>query len=1204
MAQEQLYKHDITRPLNPAVSVTDNDEKTIKVEIEEYVFTDEILNGLYKVLDAVRQRKVSHTGIWINGYYGSGKSHFLKYLNFCLDGAHKDAALARLLEAVKDFDPLTNQNSKLEATISDFKGLVEWLGKATIDTILFNIGDKIGDKTTNRTTFAKALWEEFNAFRGFNKFSIALAQYLEKPLQEKGKFEEFKAALAEDGFDWASQAETLAITELDYVMEKAAEVANFSTDVIRENIATNNIDATPEKLSLELKSYVADKGDNYRLLFFIDEVSQFIGSRQELLLQFQQIVTTIAKDCGKKVWVGCTAQQDLSEVLDSCQINDTSDQYGKILGRFETRVALQGTNTEYITQQRILDKDEDAVVELGKLYDKKSAALDAQFNLPTGYRKYSSKKEFIDYYPFVPYQFQLIMNVFDAFVALQYVDTEVKGNERSVLKITHKTAQDHRGDEVGKFISFDMMFSSMFEAGLKHDGQRAIKNANTIIATYPDRAFGQRVVNLLFMLCNISDKDKLLFPATLDNIVTLMMTEIDQSKLELRENITKVLDYLIENSVVRVESREGIAADIYCFLTEEESEVNRLIMSQSVNNNAMADALKTIFTKYISVSNKETFNGNAFSVALSIMDRNILGQANSNLLVEFKMDSIFANPQTFAFSNDPKKLVFYIADMYQADAKLKNDFYWYCKVLEYLKAFASNSSEQRTKTNNEFRQRAAELLSSSIQPAFNKILDSCPLVSGQQIIQPALLSTKKGTDRYKAAIAEHFKNVYPLAGLIKSADTPTTPDMLRNKIRRDINPEEYGPMNPLTEAEKEIENYLGRALGDANLADVLTAFNQAPYGWNEIATVYFLNELVRRHMRAYSFKGNPNIDKKIVADNILKERNSYTITTAQKIDPQLVNEFIKAWKKIFNQFGKSYSLDSSELFSQCHNGDDSPLTTIPTTYAKYSGDLMVSHAKGLAKILDDAVDTINNKWKAERDPEKFFKLIIADADEGQKMMDQCKDVISFHEGQMSLFKDIYEFAEDNNDNFDFITDPADKHLVDELKAIITDDRPDQNLPIYKKRRDILRVKLSEIKAKLVKDIEDAYAAVLDELEEFAKENGGTFDRGAFKNTAGVKSTTNNFFALKSNADVSTFKQAQIKAILNSVPKPVEPKPVDNDNQEKGKEEHKQPKRSYIHASQLCKAQKIRSIDELNNYVEDIRKKLIAELGDNDEIIVS
>jgi hypothetical protein len=1188
MAQAQLYKHDISRPLNPAVSVTDDSASTVKVEIEEYVFTEEILNGLFNVLDAVRQRSVSHTGIWINGYYGSGKSHFLKYLNFCLDPAHRERALTRMLEAVKEFDPLTNPDSRLANTIADYKQLIEWLGKAEIDTILFNIGDKVGDRTTNNTTtFAKAIWEEFNAFRGFHKFNIALAQYLEKPLQEKGKFDAFKAALAEDGFDWDSQAETLAITELDYVLEKASEVTTLSTDIIRDQIAGSGIDATPEKLSLELKSYVEGKGSNYRLLFFIDEVSQFIGSRQELLLQFQQIVTTIAKDCDKKVWIGCTAQQDLSEVLDGCQITDTSDQYGKILGRFQTRVALQGTNTEYITQKRILDKDEDAVVELGKIYDAQKAALEGQFNLPTGYRKYASKQDFIDYYPFVPYQFQLIMNVFDAFVALQYVDTEVKGNERSVLKITHKTAQDHSGDKIGDLISFDMMFGSMFEAGLKHDGQRAIRNANQIISTYEDKAFGQRVVNLLFMICNISDPNKLLFPATLENITTLMMTEIDQNKLALRDRIQKVLDYLKENSVVRVETKEGSSTEVYCFLTEEESEVNRLIKSQTINNNAMADALKTIFTKHITLSNKESFNGNAFSIAISIMERSILGTANANLFVEFKIDSSYANVNQFAFSNDNKKMVYYLSDLYGANAKLKNEFYWYCQVLEYLKAYASNSSEQRTKTNNEFRTRAADTLAKTIQPEFDKILDSCPIISGTQVIQPAILGSKKATDRYKTAIAEHFKNVYPLATYIKSSEVPTTVDGLKAKIRRPIMENEYGPLNPPTEAEKEIESCLNRSAGDANLADVVTTFSQPPYGWNEVATVYFINELVRRHMRAYSYKGNPNVDKTIVADTVLKDRNSYTITSAQKIDPQLVNDFIKAWKEIFNEFGVNYSLDSTELFSQCHNDAASPLMKLPAKYASISGDLKGVHAGALAEVLDKAVDKMNNVWKAERDPEKFFKLIIAEKQEGKEMMDGCKEVLAFYQNQMPLFSEIYSFTEDNKDNFDFITEADDKKLVEELKEIITDKRPDQNLPKYKKRRDILRGKLADIKKDLVKKIEDAYSKVLDELEAFAKASGVSFDRDHFRNITVPLTTTNNFYALQSNANTDSFKQEQIDAIIKQTSTPGAP-----------------VKRVHIHINQVFKAKNIHNEAEIDAYVAEIKNKLIEKLADNDELIVS
>ena len=88
--------------------------------------------------------------------------------------------------------------------------------------------------------------------------------------------------------------------------------------------------------------------------------------------------------------------------------------------------------------------------------------------------------------------------------------------------------------------------------------------------------------------------------------------------------------------------------------------------------------------------------------------------------------------------------------------------------------------------------------------------------------------------------------------------------------------------------------------------------------------------------------------------------------------------------------------------------------------------------------------------------------------------------------------------------------------------------------------------------------------------------------------------------MKNNADTAAFKQQQVAAILDSVPKK-------EDEPQKGGGGKTPPppqtKRAYVHASQLCKSQKIRSLEELNKYVDAIRKGLISALGDNDELIV-
>ena len=124
--------------------------------------------------------------------------------------------------------------------------------------------------------------------------------------------------------------------------------------------------------------------------------------------------------------MACTAQQDLSEIMDDCHIAEEKDKEGKIKGRFEVKVSLKGTQPEVITQKRILDKKEEVKDTLASLYNKYKAGFDLQFKLPNSYSSYDSQDDFIDYYPFVPYQFKLIMQVFNSFLNLGYVAKEVK----------------------------------------------------------------------------------------------------------------------------------------------------------------------------------------------------------------------------------------------------------------------------------------------------------------------------------------------------------------------------------------------------------------------------------------------------------------------------------------------------------------------------------------------------------------------------------------------------------------------------------------------------------------------------------------------------------------------------------------------------------------------------------------------------------
>ena len=240
-----------------------------------------------------------------------------------------------------------------------------------------------------------------------------------------------------------------------------------------------------DRFGMELADYIKDKGEDYRLILLADEVSQFINKERDRYLNLQEIITKLSEACNNQVWVACTAQQDLSEIMDDCNIGEEKDKEGKIKGRFEVKVSLKGTQPEVITQKRILEKKPEVKTDLAAMYEQQQGAFSLQFKLPNAYKSYDTETDFIDFYPFVPYQFKLIMQVFDSFLALGYVAKEVKGNERSIIKVIHATAKapNNAQAEVGKFVSFDELYNNMFEEGLQARGQKAVDNAIRIART-------------------------------------------------------------------------------------------------------------------------------------------------------------------------------------------------------------------------------------------------------------------------------------------------------------------------------------------------------------------------------------------------------------------------------------------------------------------------------------------------------------------------------------------------------------------------------------------------------------------------------------------------------------------------------------------------------------------------------------------------
>ena len=1220
MKLKELYSKSITRTVNPAVSATKFDPETERIEIQEYVFTDEIINGLYRILDAIKNNEpYSHVGIWIDGYYGSGKSHFLKYLDYCITPETRDDALARLLEAVKAIDPLDDKHN-LQFDYDQIFSIAQWLKKATIDTCIFNLETSYDNSTDKKKAFLHVFWNEFNGKRGFNKFNITLAQNLEKPLQEKGVFEEFKARIAEEGGDWndPGQAADLIDNELDFVLDIAKELApTLSVDSIRERIIKRDTNMSIDRFAGELKSYLKDKGEDYRLILLADEVSQFINKERDRYLNLQEIITKLSEECENKVWVACTAQQDLSEIMDECNIAEEKDKEGKIKGRFEVKVSLKGTQPEVITQKRILDKKEEVKDVLAKLYDKNKAAFSLQFKLPNSYVSYDTKEDFIAYYPFVPYQFKLIIQVFDSFLNLGYVAKEVKGNERSIIKVVHATAKASAETEIGKFVSFDELYNNMFEEGLQARGQKAVDNAIKMARSYrtdkPELTrMAVRVANVLFMICNIAQNDQLVFPATLDNVTSLLINDMETPRLNVKNEVEKIIEYLCDNNIIRREQGKEGAPEHYSFYSEEEMKVAELIKSKKPDINTQAELLKEIFLKYISgLKNKEQYCTRSFAVGVNIMQRSFLSNS-PDLVVEFAMDNDYDTADMLAINNSPNKMIYYVGPQYRENKRLFNAFYNYCQIGMYMATPVP--SPENALVRKEFEKRSKEIFDTLICPQFHKILDSCPIVAGLRVIDEDELKGKKASDRYHEAVQKHLAGIYTKANLVDVPTIARTTENLRKAVLRAVQPGDYEGFNAsLTPSEKEVEIYLNKQYGEVALPDVVAKFAKAPYGWDSICTLYVVNELVRRHNRDYSYSNNPNVSQDIVANRLTSETSKFTVRQAAAISAEVINQFRDSWKSIFGISSALGSNDSTQLFNQCRDLNNSNsivkrregLRANERDYGRY---LFFNPVRDAITMLDE--------WMNERDPLKFFQAIINKREDARKLFDTVKEVMFFVHDQKDTFDDIVAFVNSNKENFGFVPEDL-KPLTSKLISLETKAWPIAIREFIKARRDVEGA-ISQKREECIEKIKAAYKETYNQLVESATKQGvDTAIITKPEDAYACKISSNLIAVLDSYLNTDLYFQKEAARILDaSHPQPL---PGSGNGSEGGQGsttgtgatggtttggsqtvEPKKPRQLSLQTRTIVPLETEQDVDD---YLAKLRKQLMAEINNGQSVMI-
>ena len=299
-------------------------------------------------------------------------------------------------------------------------------------------------------------------------------------------------------------------------------------------------------------------------------MGQYIGEDTSLMLNLQTITEDLGTACGGKAWIIVTSQQDIDSVTKT-----KGNDFSKITGRFDTRLSLSSANVDEVIKKRILQKNDAGQQSLEILYDQHATIIKNLILFDSGAEKklYTTRANFAEVYPFIPYQFNLLGSVLTSIRTHSASGKHLAEGERSMLALFKESASRLRNNELGKLVPFNMFYDAL-EQFLDHSHSGVIARALDNGMLNPNReeeCFDVNVLKTLFLIKYVKE-----IPATLENVASLMVQDIHEDRLDLLKRVEEALKRLIRQTLVQK------TGEVYIFLTNEEQEINREIEQMQV----------------------------------------------------------------------------------------------------------------------------------------------------------------------------------------------------------------------------------------------------------------------------------------------------------------------------------------------------------------------------------------------------------------------------------------------------------------------------------------------------------------------------------------------------------------------------------------------------------------------------------------------
>ena len=1106
MKIKDMFAKKIDREIQGVIIVGQGEDANVSQELEEYVVTRELQKHFADFYSAYNKGIVGTTpkmGVWISGFFGSGKSHFLKILSYLLEnrqvGPRK--AMDYFVEDKKIVDPMVLADMKLAAD-------------TPTDVILFNIDSKSETNgKQNKDAIVNVFLKVFNQKQGFCG-SIPHVADLERRLSEEGRYDEFKAAFEEEyGETWEESRQ-----DFDFIQDSVVD-ALVSMDFMSEAAARNWCEKAvePYTISIEgfakrVKAYIERKGNNRHVVFLVDEIGQYIGDDSKLMLNLQTVTEELGKECMGKAWVIVTSQQDIDSIT-KVKGND----FSKIQGRFDTRLSLSSANVDAVIKKRILEKTEPAAQALRLLYEQKATIIKnlIVFNDTAEKKLYASAEDFAEVYPFVPYQFNLLSSVLTSIRTHGASGKHLSGGERSMLALFKESAVNVMNEEAGVIVPFHRFYDAL-ENFLDHSHSGVIIRAYDNSYINPEKkdkdVFAINVLKTLFMI-----KYVLEIEANIDNITSLMIENIDDDRIELKGRVEEALKVLMRQMLVQ---KNG---SIYVFLTDEEQEVNNEIEKENVETPEIITKVAEMIFEDIFPGKRYTypvFNGRyAFGFNQFVDDRPY--KANQNYDIGLRVLTPWYDGRTEdatlrMMSGQGKEVLVVLPN----DAEFLTEIQVYLKIEGFLRKNTSTRlakyetiKEAKRVEMRERNQNAKLYLTEALKEATIYVNGDVVRVNGKEV-----------SSRINEAIGRLVQTVYHKLSYI---DKPMGEAEIRKMLHQSnqLSLALEGGTESNAHALDDVQGFIAmntRNHMKTSMKTVKERFMKAPYGFVEDDVHWLVARLFKRGDLSFTVNGaavNLNnkseeeiigfITKKAFVEKLLMEERIRVSDKDKKAVRDVMKETFRATTsaededtimKNFQRYAQNtiYEIERLEVhYEQYH----------------YPGKRVLSSGKALMQSVIQIQSALD-----------FFTTVSKKRDDFFDFAEDYEPIKAFFSNeQFAIFAHALDMLAIYDDSKTYIVNAELEDIVAQMRSITRQEKPYANIPKLPELRERFMscyVKiLQQESAPVLDSIDQAWKRVFEVLSTKAyNDQKGTAYFEKFQEIRDGATRCNNVSTLRSYAD--------------------------------------------------------------------------------------